>query len=411
MGITVEIPVAMFHVVGGAAKENSRYAIDGVLVETPDGAGRVSVAATDGRRLIVAETDNGLFNQPCHVIVPGDVARSVVKLATCGANDDVPTATIKVDEMGDCSVTVLTNDGKATLDWQEVTDPFPPYRDVIPKWEDAPATALIGISPELVATTLKAMQKTVGADSRVRVYLPPQSDRPLVFESHGNDLKVLAVVMPVKIEEWTEQQIQGDHAVDDGELAKAAADAVWRAVPLVECLKGVKPAIIEKLEGAGITNAGQLADWQGKDHEPKVQGVGDAAIQAIDDAMVEFMATLAKSEDTPGVRPAEVLGLTGAEVEAACHANLLTPLQTGQCPTLRAVVTVEESAYLVTMPPVGHGENVYALRPLHDESQDDIDASDPYAGKIVRWKGLNWCIGNLQYLVRVSEQPAESAVA
>lgn len=201
MEVKVEIPVAMFNVVGGAAKANSRYAIDGVLVETPDGAGRVSVAATDGRRLIVAETDNGLFNQPCRVIVPGDVARSVVKLATCGANDDVPTATIRVGDDGDCSVTVLTNDGKATLDWQEVTDPFPPYRDVIPQWGDAPATALIGISPDLVASTLKAMRKTVGTESRVRVYLPPQPDRPLGFESFGNGLKVLAVVMTVKLEE------------------------------------------------------------------------------------------------------------------------------------------------------------------------------------------------------------------
>jgi len=184
----------------------------------------------------------------------------------------------------------------------------------------------------------------------------------------------------------------------------------WRSSPLTKCLTSVKPAIIEKLEGAGITNAGQLADWQGKDHEPKVQGVGDAAIQAIDDAMVEFMATLAKSEDTPGVRPAEVLGLTGAEVEAACYANLLPLLQTGRTPELHGIVTVEDHPYMVTMPPVGHGENVYALRPLHDESQD-VDTEDPYAGKIVRWKGFNWSIGSLQYLVRVSEQPAESAAA
>ena len=82
----VSIPVRMLHAVGVAAKENSRYSIDGVLIEVDHTTGILSVAATDGRRLIVAQVDRQLFDDDLRILINGGVARNAVKLACDAIN-------------------------------------------------------------------------------------------------------------------------------------------------------------------------------------------------------------------------------------------------------------------------------------------------------------------------------------
>jgi hypothetical protein len=232
---SLEVPVRMLQVVGVAAKENTRYAMDGVLIDADRAKGLICAVATDGRRLVVAEWNTRLFDTPLSVLVPGDVARNAVKLAKqYEAGDEEPMAVVSRD--GDeYAVTVRTDAGEAILNWQKMELPFPPYRECIPDWADSTGVASIGITPSLVAGTLTTLQKIVGEEPLVRVYLPSKPDKPLGFESQdGGKLKALGVVMPANIEGWIEkpQQIKGEKKPPKEEAAPLPFAASGDSTPI-----------------------------------------------------------------------------------------------------------------------------------------------------------------------------------
>lgn len=228
---TIEIPVRMLHAVGVAAKENTRFSMDAVLIDVSCEHATIAAVATDGRCMVVAEWGKGLYDADERLVVPGDVARSAAKLATQAAvGDPEPMASLSCSEGRACEVKVLTNDGVAVLSWQETDVPFPPYRDVIPDWSGSTGVATIGITPELLAKALKTLQKMVGEDTRARVYLPSELNRPLGFEASDDTLKVLAIVMPANIGEWLEKP----QAVKGEKKAAAAEDDETEPLPFAE---------------------------------------------------------------------------------------------------------------------------------------------------------------------------------
>jgi hypothetical protein len=199
----LEIPVCMLQVVACAAGEPGRYALDAVLVETND-AGVVTVAS-DGRRLLMAEFDRGLFTGDSSVIVPAYIAKMATKLATAGRNER-PMAKIEVHGDGGF-LSIDTPTGVAKFDWVIQLDAakFPNYRDVLPVWKGYSGTGVIGLGATLVADTLKAINKVIGTDATIRAYIPKTPTRPIGFEVIDDGLRVLAVVMPVAIPDWVDK--------------------------------------------------------------------------------------------------------------------------------------------------------------------------------------------------------------
>jgi hypothetical protein len=233
--ITVEIPVRMLHVSALAAKEPGRYMQECVLVESrPDNV--VALIATDGRRLIVAESNKGLFDGDGSILIPADIAKAAAKLAKAktASGDDEPMAEIRQDN-AKSSITVFGGEGDVVFNWESLTGQFPPYRDVIPDWSSSSGIARIGVTPELVASALKTLEKISGMDA-VRVFLPPKDNAPIGFEAFSDELGIttLALVCPATVDGWKVQKIKAEKkpaAVDtaqvefDPETGEVKADA------------------------------------------------------------------------------------------------------------------------------------------------------------------------------------------
>jgi len=113
------------------ARENSRYAINGVLIER-DG-NKLAVVATDGHRLAMAKgtCKSSKSSEGRSVIVPTKALNLLLKLV----DDAEQTVRIKTAENQILFVT-----DQAILTSNLVEGNFPPYRDVIPKDGDRKAT-------------------------------------------------------------------------------------------------------------------------------------------------------------------------------------------------------------------------------------------------------------------------------
>ncbi|MEO0604691.1 MAG: DNA polymerase III subunit beta, partial [Myxococcota bacterium] len=112
------------------ARENSRYAINGVLVERE--GKKLSVVATDGHRLALAKgTAQTANDESQSAIIPTKALQLLLRLF-----DDAEQV-VKVRLAGN---RVLFSTDHATLTSSLVEGNFPPYRDVIPKDGDRKAT-------------------------------------------------------------------------------------------------------------------------------------------------------------------------------------------------------------------------------------------------------------------------------
>lgn len=112
------------------ARENSRYAINGVLFERE--ANKLTLVATDGRRLALARgTCRSAKDENRAAIVPTKALQLLQKLT------DDPEQTVRV-RMVDNQILFATED--AVLASNLVEGNFPPYQDVIPRDGDKKAT-------------------------------------------------------------------------------------------------------------------------------------------------------------------------------------------------------------------------------------------------------------------------------
>ena len=292
----VIMPVRVLQVVGAVARESSRYALTSVLVETQRRIGKtdlVAIVATDGRRMVLVEMSSGLFDGNLSVQIPGDVAKAALKIAV-KSDDDEPMITLHTDTLSHTNtLTVTTPSGDGVLTWRTAEDvlPFPPYRDIIPDWKKSIGIAAIGINPELLASTLKVVQKVAGAEQRTWVYLPEKADRPLGFEANdGGHVRVLAIVMPVKIDEWTEPPPKPAETMNDPKqpnLPLGGGEA-WEQTPIESI--GLKPKTCESLVNAGLTTVGKLADYTMVPNRrlSDIKGIGAGKVEEIDNALEKF---------------------------------------------------------------------------------------------------------------------------
>lgn len=119
------------------ARENSRYAINGVLLKC-DGK-IIQMVATDGRRLAIAKTGagGGASGVEAIGIIPTKALNLVGKLATN------PGESVRVAVTDNQAIFVF-GDGaggsSAVLSTTLVEGAFPPYEDVVPKDQDKKAT-------------------------------------------------------------------------------------------------------------------------------------------------------------------------------------------------------------------------------------------------------------------------------
>jgi len=120
----------------GVARENTRYAINGVLLEVK--AGRMHMVATDGRRMVVIEIGRPEASaQDMAVILPARLCQMIVRLT-----EQYEPGTLKLyvkenqDAKGEKSPSSLYVVGNGwVLHGMEIDGHFPCWRDVVPKNE------------------------------------------------------------------------------------------------------------------------------------------------------------------------------------------------------------------------------------------------------------------------------------
>lgn len=127
---TRELGQLIHQTIYATARENSRYAINGVLVERK--GKKIAVVATDGHRLALARGDcQSSAAEGGDVIVPTKALNMLQRLL----GDEEQAVRVKIAE----NQALFSTEG-ATLASTLVEGNFPPYSDVIPKDGDRKAT-------------------------------------------------------------------------------------------------------------------------------------------------------------------------------------------------------------------------------------------------------------------------------
>jgi DNA polymerase-3 subunit beta len=144
------------------ARETSRYAINGVLLERDNK--KLTMVATDGRRLALAR---GLCSEAAagagSAIVPTKTLNLLIKLL------DDPSETVRV-KLADSMIHFATE--SATLSSKLVEGNFPPYKDVIPKDQDKRAT----FATDVLASAVRRASLLTSEESKsVRFSFSPES--------------------------------------------------------------------------------------------------------------------------------------------------------------------------------------------------------------------------------------------
>ncbi len=162
------------------ARETSRYAINGVLVER-DGK-KLTLVATDGRRLALARgtcTDKG---PGANVIIPTKALTLLTKLLTD------PDENVKVKVAGNQAIFGTES---AALTTNLIEGNFPPYRDVIPKEQDRTAV----FNSEVLRSGVRRASLLTNEESKgVKFAFGPKS---LVLTSRAPEMGEAEVTVPV----------------------------------------------------------------------------------------------------------------------------------------------------------------------------------------------------------------------
>lgn len=162
------------------ARENSRYAINGVLVER-DGK-HLTMVATDGRRLAYARGAAGGDGEAQSVIIPTKALNLIGRLL------DDPSEEVRV-RIADNQAVFATE--SATLTTNLVEGNFPPYQDVIPKDQDRKAT----FSTDVLASGVRRAALLTNEESKgVKLSF---SEEQLVLSSRAPEMGEAEVNVPI----------------------------------------------------------------------------------------------------------------------------------------------------------------------------------------------------------------------
>ena len=170
-----------------AAKESSRYAFNGVLMNVKDK--QVSLVSTDGRRLAEARGDATVAakapKEGLRAIIPVKTLSLMEKLLT----DPEESVAFQIKENQ-----VIVHTPNATLSSILVEGQFPPYEDVIPKDCDKKATA---VTVELLSAIRRASLLTNEESKGVKMAF---SKKGLVLSSQSPGAGEATVNFPCKYE-------------------------------------------------------------------------------------------------------------------------------------------------------------------------------------------------------------------
>ncbi len=145
------------------ARENSRYAINGVLLIRTDN--RLEMVATDGRRLALARTSipkSDFRGDSLRCIVPTKALQLLQKLISADPDEQIEIA------VADSAVLFRVGGGdggappRATLRSVLVEGSFPPYEDVIPKDCDI----MVTLDRDLVSSAVRRAALLTNEESR-----------------------------------------------------------------------------------------------------------------------------------------------------------------------------------------------------------------------------------------------------
>ena len=162
-----------------AARENSRYAINGVLLVRD--AKKLEMVATDGRRLAKSAISIGTSGEPAQCIIPSK-ALSMLQKLTADVNEPVHVAITEnqaVFAFGDEPA-----DSRAVLSTNLVEGTFPPYEDVIPRDLDIKVT----FNRDTLASAVKRAALLTNEESRGVRMAFTGGDKSLMLSSRAPEM-------------------------------------------------------------------------------------------------------------------------------------------------------------------------------------------------------------------------------
>ncbi len=140
-----------------AARENSRYAINGVLLVRENK--KIDMIATDGRRLAKCSATVDEKGDPVQCIIPSKALSMIQKL---GADDSEPITIAITDNQAVIAFGDDPTDSRAVMATNLVEGTFPPYDDVIPKDQDIKVT----FNRDTLASAVKRAALLTNEESR-----------------------------------------------------------------------------------------------------------------------------------------------------------------------------------------------------------------------------------------------------
>jgi len=173
------------------ARENSRYAINGVLFKR-DGK-RLEMVATDGRRLALARanlTGADKDSKPVSCIIPSKALAMLLKLIQ---EHDEPVQIAITENQIIFSFGTAASPGRAVLVSNLVEGAFPPYEDVIPKDQDKKVT----FDRDVVSSAVRRAALLTNEESRGVKLAFTGKDRQLELSSRAPEMGKAEIKVPV----------------------------------------------------------------------------------------------------------------------------------------------------------------------------------------------------------------------
>lgn len=199
-----------------AAKEGTRYAINGVLLQRKGDA--CIAAATDGQMLLRLRwqdedrseypSTDGLSVEPktdFATLIPARDLADMAKLSPRRPSKPIE-GRIVLDEQASNGTAVFGVSDSANTQTHRVNPVdghFPYYQDVIPRYRVGHDAVEIGVTPELLSRLLMAMSKSAtSCDNKgVRMTVPIHPAKPILLESRDKEEGVegTGVIMPISV--------------------------------------------------------------------------------------------------------------------------------------------------------------------------------------------------------------------
>lgn len=164
------------------ARENSRYAINGVLFKRS--GKKLELVATDGRRLALARdtlVGASAEDAPVSCIIPTKALSLLSKLAE---DPEEPINVAITDNQAVFAFGPLDDQSRAVLATQLVEGSFPPYEDVIPKDLDIK----IGLDRDVLASAVRRAALLTNEESRGVRMAFKNSDRQVELSSRAPEV-------------------------------------------------------------------------------------------------------------------------------------------------------------------------------------------------------------------------------